>query len=81
MTARHFTKKKRTPAERLDKLVSYQISKCCDIRSAGEYCNHNMVTEMDWILIYHMSKAASFGPNTKAFTRALKMILLLLVGR
>lgn len=40
-----------------------------------------MVTEMDWILIYHMSKAASFGPNTKAFTRALKMILLLLVGR
>lgn len=28
-----------------------------------------------------MSKAASFGPNNKASTRALKMILLLLVGR
>ena len=69
------------PVETLDKLVDYQIFKCCDIWSLREYCNHNLVTEMDWILIYHMSKAASFGPNTKAFTRALKMILLLLVGR
>lgn len=69
------------PLETVDKLVSYPISKCCHIRSVREYCNHNWVTEMDWILIYHMNKAASFGPNTKAFTTALKMILLLLVGR
>lgn len=61
--------------------MSYQILNCCDIRSFRKYHNHNLVTEMDWILIYHMNKAANFGPNTKAFTRALKMILLLHVGR